>query len=89
MIIGGREGGSCCLSLRCCAWAFSNCSEWELFSSCGHGLLIAVTLLVAEHRLESRVGSVAVEHRLSYSMACGIFLNQRSNLCPLDWQVDS
>ena len=32
--------------------------------------------------------SVVAAHRLSYSVACGIFLGQRSNLCPLHWQVD-
>ena len=34
-------------------------------------------------------GSVVVEHRLSCSITCGIFLDQKSNLCPLHWQVDS
>ena len=34
-------------------------------------------------------GSVAVEHRLSCSTACGIVLDQRSNLHPLHEQVDS
>ena len=28
-------------------------------------------------------------HRLSYSVACGIFPDQGSNPCPLHWQVDS
>ena len=28
-------------------------------------------------------------HRLSCSMACGIFLGQGSNPCPLHWQADS
>ena len=28
-------------------------------------------------------------HRLSCSTACGIFLDQGSNLCPLHWQADS
>ena len=27
--------------------------------------------------------------RLSCSVACGIFADQGSNLCPLDWQADS
>ena len=31
------------LGLRCCAWAFSSCSDW--------GLLTAVASLVAEHGL--------------------------------------
>ena len=33
--------------------------------------------------------SAAVAHRLSCSVACGIFLGQGSNLCPLHWQADS
>ena len=28
-------------------------------------------------------------HRLSCSVACGIFPDQGLNLCPLHWQVDS
>ena len=31
-----RQGGGAALSLRCYAWAFSDCGEWELLSSCGH-----------------------------------------------------
>ena len=34
-------------------------------------------------------GSGVVAHRLSCSTACGIFLDQGSNLCLLHWQVDS
>ena len=33
--------------------------------------------------------SVVVVHGLSCSAACGIFLDQGSNLCPLHWQADS
>ena len=33
--------------------------------------------------------SVAVVHGLNCSVACGIFLGQGLNPCPLDWQVDS
>ena len=33
--------------------------------------------------------SVVVGHRLRCPMACGIFLDQWSNLCPLHWQADS
>ena len=36
-----------------------------------------------------RKGSVVVVHGLSCSVACGIFLDQGSNLCPLHWQEDS
>ena len=35
------------------------------------------------------MGSVVVVHGLSYSTACGIFLDQGSNLCPLHWQANS
>ena len=36
-----------------------------------------------------RAGSVVVAHGPSCSMACGIFPDQGSNLCPLHWQADS
>ena len=36
-----------------------------------------------------RAGSVAVAHGPSCSAACGIFLDQGSNPCPLHWQADS
>ena len=39
------------LGLRCCAWAFSSCSEQGLLFVAVRGLLIAVASLVAEHRL--------------------------------------
>ena len=53
------------------------------------GLLIVVASLVAEHKAPEHVASVAVVHGLSCSAARGIFLDQRSSLCPLHWQVDS
>ena len=37
------------LGLRCCAWAFSSCSERGLLFVVVHRLLIAVASLVAEH----------------------------------------
>ena len=37
----------------------------------------------------SSCGPWALEHRLSCSAACGIFLDQGSNPCPLHSQVDS
>ena len=36
-----------------------------------------------------RAGSVGVAHGPSCSAACGIFPDQGSNPCPLDWQADS
>ena len=69
-------------------WAFSSCGE--------RGLLIAVASLVVKHRLQVHglqqlwhVGSVVVAHGLICSAACGIFLDQGSNPCPLHWQADS
>ena len=42
----------------------------------------------SEHAFES-AGWVFVVRGLSCSMACGIFLDQGSNLCPLHWPVNS
>ena len=36
-----------------------------------------------------RAGSVIVAHGPSCSVACGIFPDQGSNPCPLQWQADS
>ena len=52
-------------------------------------LLIAMASLVAEQELYGTRASVAVAHRLSCPTTCGIFLDQRSNPCPLHWQADS
>ena len=52
-------------------------------------LLTAVSFLAAEHGALGTQPSVDVVHELSWPMACGIFLNQGSNPCPLHWHVDS
>ena len=52
------------------------------------GLLIVVVSLV-EHRLQSAWASVIMAHRPGCPVTCGIFLDQASNLCPLDWQANS
>ena len=83
------------------AWAFSNCGEQGLLFTVVHSLLIAVASLgwstgsrcagfssCSMHALEC-VGSIDVVHGLSCSTACGIFLDQGLNSCPLHWQVDS
>ena len=88
------------VNLCCCTRALSTCSEQRLLFIAVHGLLIAVAALVAEYGLQGSrasvvgvqglsVDSVVVVHRLNCSTACGIFLVQGSNLCPLHWQVDS
>ena len=51
-------------------------------------LLTVVVSLVAEGGLWGTV-SVAVVHGLSCPGACGIFLDQGTNLCLLHWQADS
>ena len=53
------------LGLRCCARAFCRCGEWGLLFVVVHGLLIAVSSLVGEHRLQSMQASVDAAHGLS------------------------
>ena len=76
------------LGLRCC-------SGFSLLAVSGgdslaaiHSLLVAVTSFLEEHRLQS-TGSIVVVGRLSFSKACGIFLDQGSNPCLLHWQADT
>ena len=69
--------------------AFSSCGEQGLLSGygawdshCGGFSCFGAWALVHD-------GSVAVAHGLSCPAACGIFLDQGLNSCPLHWQVDS
>ena len=60
-----------------------------------------IILLLAKYRLVGRqasvvaapglwrTGSIVVAHGLNCSVACGIFPDQGSNLCLLDWKADS
>ena len=50
--------------------------------------LIYVISPVAEHGFQS-LSSRVVVHGLSCPTACGVFLDQGSNPCPLHWQMDS
>ena len=62
------------------------------FSSCGKRgpLFIAVRgPLLLWSTGSRRAGSVVVAHRLSCSVAYGIFPDQGLNPCPLHWQADS
>ena len=66
-------------------WLFSGCSGQGLPFGCG-----------AQDAGSGSCGSPALEHRLgscdagfSFSVACEIFLDQRSNLCLLRWQAAS
>ena len=67
------------LGLHCCTWAFSSCWEQRLLSSCK----------VLGFFCCRSWASVVVVHGLSCPVACGIFSDQGSNLCPLRWQADS
>ena len=52
-------------------------------------LLRCVGSVAVVHGLQrQRAGSAVVVHRLSCSAACGIFLGQGSNPCPLHWLAD-
>ena len=75
----------------CSVWA-SHCSD---FFCCGAQPLAAQATVVAaagsvvvECRLQC-VGSIGVLPELSYSVACEVLLDQRSNLCPINWLTDS
>ena len=68
-------------------WIFAAVSGLSLVVASGgysllqcSGLLIVVASLVRKHGLWN-AGSVVVAHRLSCSVARGIFLEQRLNLC--------
>ena len=60
------------------------------FSSLSTGFSLVVASLVAEHRLQQveHVGSGAAQG-LGCSVASGIFRDQGSSPCPLNWQGDS
>ena len=71
-----------------CARAFSSCGEGATLrcsaraSHCGGFSCCGAWALGAR-------ASVVVAHRLSCSMACGIFPDKGLNPCPLRWQADS
>ena len=68
-----RVGAS--LQLWCVGFSFLWLLLLQSVGSKAHGL--------------SSCSSWALEHRLSYSVACGIFSEKGTNLCLLHWQEDS
>ena len=69
----------------CWVWFFSSCGEWWLFSSSsawGYSLCSSFSCCGAQAQYLWRNG-------LSCSTACGVFLDQRSNLSLLHWHADS
>ena len=74
-------GGGCSC---CCLWT-CHCGGFSCWEARSPDVWASV---VAAHR-PSSTGSAVVAHGLSCSIACGIFLDQGSNIRPLHWQVDS
>ena len=79
---------------------FSSCGDWGLLSSCGVQTYCSGLSYCRAQALElsgfSSCSFCTLEHRLncccvrvSYSMACEIFLDWGLNLCFQRWQVDS
>ena len=69
----------------CYGWRPSRCGGFSCCRAQAPGTRASV---VVARRLRSG-GSEVVAHGLSCSMACGIFPDQGSNLCPLHGQADS
>ena len=76
------------LGLHFCARAFSSCGKWDHSSSRCVGLSLLRPLL-SQSTGSRHASSVIVDHGPICSAACGIFPDQGSNLCPLNWQADS
>ena len=73
------------LGIRCCMGSFSSCGEQGLFFIVVPRLLAAVAALVAPGTWNLVVVAHGLSSRgdgLSYSMTCGIVLDQESNQCP-------
>ena len=86
------------LDLSFCLRAFSSCGEQELPLVAVCGRLTAGPSLAVGHRLWAHglqwshlpgSGAQAQELRPMGSAACGVFLEQGLNLCPLHWPADS
>ena len=70
-------------------WAFSSCSERGRLSSCSVLASHCCGFSCYGAPAQGVQASVDAAHGLSWSMACGIFLAQGLNLCPLHYKVDS
>ena len=75
--------------LHWCTWTSSSCGEQRLLSSCGAQASHCSGFSCCSAWAIGHAGSVVMAHKLSCPMACGIFLDQGSTLCPLHWQMDS
>ena len=71
-------------------WVFVSVRGLSLFAvSGGHSSSRCAGLSLSRPLLLRSTGSVVVAHGPSCSAAYGIFPNQGSNPCPLNWQADS
>ena len=68
---------------------FSSWGEQRLLSGCGAWISHCSGVSCCWAWALGCMDSVVVAHRLSCSAACGILLDQGSNLCLLHWQADS
>ena len=75
------------LSVRCFAQAFSSGGECRLLSGCGASHCSGFSC--CRTQALGAWASVVVAHRLTHCLACGVFLDQGSKLCPLHWQAYS
>ena len=75
------------LGLHCCTQAFSSCGEQGILLTAGQTSRSGGFSFSGARAPEWGLSSVP--HCLSCFRACGIFLGQGSNLCPLHWQADS
>ena len=76
------------LGLHCCAGLSPGAGSGGHPLVAGPRLLIAVATPVAEHGLQSWRSAVVVCGLTCYE-ACGVFLDQGLNLCPLYCKADS
>ena len=76
-----------CSSLM--AQAFSSCIEHGLLSSCGAQASHCGGFSCFRAQALGSQASVVVAQELSCPIVCGIFSDQGSKPCPLNWQVDS
>ena len=70
------------LDLRCCAEAFCRCSKQGLLSSCGSGVSHCSDSCCRAQAL-GLTGFSSCDAGTCLPMACGMFPDQISNLCPL------
>lgn len=66
----------------------SGCGEQRLLYGCGRASRCGDVSCCRARALELGA-SVDVASMLTYREACGIFLDQGLNACPLRWQADS